>query len=1351
MTLQWQKSTNGGSTWSDISSATSSTFDETSTIAVTTSYRRKVTDGSAAVEYSNTLTITVNSKPDISLSTGNVGCFGGNNGSINTTISSGTSPFTYGWTASSFTASTKDISSLTAKTYTLIVTDNNSCKDTASSTVTEPAAALSLSNSSQTNVLCFGNTTGAVTVSASGGTSPYEYKIGSGSYSSSATFSTLAAGSYTITAKDANGCTQTLSVTITQPSAAISVTAVASTNISCNAGTDGTITITATGGSTKKYSIDNGSTFQSSNVFTGLAAGTYTIVVSDNNNCSGSFASGVSASVTLTQPNAISVTAVAFINPSCKTANDGSITITANGGNTLSYSIDNGATYQSSNIFSGLGIGSYTVKVRDSKSCSVSYGSVNTTITLSNGDITKPNVLTKNYDAYLNNSGAITISYSNVNNGSTDNCEINAIYLDDSTFDCTNIGANTVTLTVTDIAGNTDTKTATVTVYDTISPMPKAKNLVVYLDATGHVNITAAQANNASTDNCSIKSLSLSKSNFSCADTGVNNSIKFTATDYSNNTAYTFFNVRVYDTISPMPKAKNLVVYLDATGNVSITAAQANNASTDNCSIKTLSLSKSNFSCADTGVNNSIKFTATDYSNNTAYTFFNVRVYDTISPMPKAKNLVVYLDATGNVSITAAQANNASTDNCSIKTLSLSKSNFSCADTGVNTGIIFTAIDYSNNQSYTTFNVTVWDTIKPTIVVKTAVVYLDTAAKAKLTRAIFTVSTNDNCGVIDTTLSRYEVTLADTGWTDIDVWVTDKNKNTTGPIRTKVLVLIADSDNDSIPDYIEGSKDFDGDGVFDFADMDSDNDGILDVVENEGKDSLIDWDVDGKPNYKDLDTDNDGIDDVIEVSGSDSDFDGIAGTGAATVDSNGVPTIASGGYKEIFTDSDSQPDYKDLDADDDSILDSIEKGSTNNPVDTDGDGTGDWRDLDTDNDGIADKTETDVDTDGDGTGDWRDLDTDNDGIADKTETDVDTDGDGTGDWRDLDSDNDTIIDKTETDIDTDGDGTGDWRDLDTDNDGIADKTETDVDTDGDGTGDWRDLDTDNDGIADKTETDVDTDGDGTGDWRDLDTDNDGIADKTETDVDTDGDGTGDWRDLDSDNDGISDKIETDIDTDGDGLGDWRDLDSDNDNISDKIETDIDTDGDGKGDWRDIDSDNDGIIDKIESDIDTDGDGQGDWRDLDSDNDGLLDTKEAGLDPNNPLDTDGDGIYDFRELDSDNDELPDNEEGLSDSKIPNIWIPEGISPNGDGANDILYIKGLANFKNASVTIFNRWGQVVYESGIGYNNANGFDGRYRGNGITINNDGPLPENVYFLVFKSNDASGIIIKQNIYIKAN
>ncbi|MDA0784007.1 MAG: gliding motility-associated C-terminal domain-containing protein [Bacteroidetes bacterium] len=108
--------------------------------------------------------------------------------------------------------------------------------------------------------------------------------------------------------------------------------------------------------------------------------------------------------------------------------------------------------------------------------------------------------------------------------------------------------------------------------------------------------------------------------------------------------------------------------------------------------------------------------------------------------------------------------------------------------------------------------------------------------------------------------------------------------------------------------------------------------------------------------------------------------------------------------------------------------------------------------------------------------------------------------------------------------------------------------------------------------------------------------------------------------------------------------------------------------------------------------------------------------------------------------------------MTDSKIPNIWIPEGISPNGDGINDILYIKGLANYKNSSVTIFNRWGQVMYESGNGYNNANGFDGHYKGNGRILMSSGePLPENIYFIIFKSNDNRNLVIQQNIYIKAN
>jgi gliding motility-associated-like protein len=677
------------------------------------------------------------------------------------------------------------------------------------------------------------------------------------------------------------------------------------------------------------------------------------------------------------------------------------------------------------------------------------------------------------------------------------------------------------------------------------------------------------------------------------------------------------------------------------------------------------------------------------------------------------------------------------------------------------------ATDYSGNSAFASYNVTVLDTMKPVVVTKTHTVWLDTAAKASMVNVDVIASITDNCGTIDTLCSQYNFTLNDTGWVNIDVYVTDKNGNVTGPVPTKVLVLIRDSDNDSIPDYIEGSDDKDGDGVFDFMDLDSDNDGILDVVENEGKDYLLDLDLDGTPDYKDLDTDNDGIDDVIEVDGNDPDFDGVAGNGPAVVDANGVPTVANGGYPEVFTDADALPDYKDLDADDDGILDSVERGPSKDPVDTDSDGTRDWRDLDSDNDGISDQIETDIDTDGDGTGDWRDLDTDNDGISDQIETDVDTDGDGTGDWRDLDSDNDGISDQIETDRDTDGDGTGDWRDLDTDNDGLGDDIETDFDTDGDGVGDWRDLDVDNDGILDMIEnerqsTELDLDGDGTPNYKDLDTDDDTIDDIIEVDgsdpdldgiagtgapvvdangvpviaaggyaeIFTDADALPDYKDIDADEDGILDWIERGptkfpVDTDSDGKGDWRDLDSDNDGISDEIETDIDTDGDGVGDWRDLDSDDDGISDEIETDVDTDGDGIGDWRDLDSDNDEVDDATEG------TGDRDKNNIPDWRD--------------------PQVFIPEGFSPNGDGTNDVLYIKGLKNYPQAKLTVFNRWGQIVYESPRGYQND--WDGVYNGKTFSIG-QGPLPENVYFLLFEFNGTGEPQfikdpISGNLYIK--
>ena len=201
----------------------------------------------------------------------------------------------------------------------------------------------------------------------------------------------------------------------------------------------------------------------------------------------------------------------------------------------------------------------------------------------------------------------------------------------------------------------------------------------------------------------------------------------------------------------------------------------------------------------------------------------------------------------------------------------------------------------------------------------------------------------------------------------------------------------------------------------------------------------------------DPDTDGDGISDSRETAigsdpnNADSDGDGI---GDAIEAHGGVATD---------TDHDGTPDVMDLDSDNDSILDAVEKGPTSTPVDTDSDGTPDYRDLDSDADGYLDATEKSLDTDQDGTPDFRDLDSDGDTIPDLAEAGPngaqprDTDGDGVADFRDLDSDGDTLSDVSEGIVDTDNDGVPNYLDLDSDNDCVFDATEAAPKTQTDGT------------------------------------------------------------------------------------------------------------------------------------------------------------------------------------------------------------------------------------------------------------------------------------------------------------
>src|SRR5204863_274226 len=243
----------------------------------------------------------------------------------------------------------------------------------------------------------------------------------------------------------------------------------------------------------------------------------------------------------------------------------------------------------------------------------------------------QPTMFTKNITVQLNAAGAVTISPNDVNNGSYDACSIINYSLSKSTFNCSNIGPNTVTLKATDANGNTATANATVTVEDKVAPIALAKNITAQITQGGDAIITASQVNNGSYDACGGVTLSLSKYTFYCENIGPNTVI-LTATDASGNTASASAIVTVEDHFPPTMFTKNITVQLDATGSATITHPDIDNGSYDACGIANYSLSKNTFNCGNVGPN-SVTLKATDANGNTATASAVVTVEDKIKPV----------------------------------------------------------------------------------------------------------------------------------------------------------------------------------------------------------------------------------------------------------------------------------------------------------------------------------------------------------------------------------------------------------------------------------------------------------------------------------------------------------------------------------------------------------------------------------------------------------------------------------------------------------------------------------------------------------------------------------------------
>lgn len=281
-----------------------------------------------------------------------------NNGSVTVSASGGTPSYNYALGAVSNTTGT--FTGLASGTYNVTATDANGCTKTLVVSVTSTVAPTA-SIASQQPVSCFGGVNGSAIIGMNGGTAPYTFSLNGGASQPSNVFNNLAAGSYTATVTDANGCAATVPLIITQPTQLTYTTAI--TNVSCFGQCNGQVQITPSGGTGPyDYSHDNGLTFTLANPITNLCAGNVELVVRDSKGCL------TNSMVTVTQPAALSAT-FTKVDPVCNGSCDGSITLTATGGTpAYSYSLNNGAS-QASNVIPNVCGGTQNVKITDAHGC----------------------------------------------------------------------------------------------------------------------------------------------------------------------------------------------------------------------------------------------------------------------------------------------------------------------------------------------------------------------------------------------------------------------------------------------------------------------------------------------------------------------------------------------------------------------------------------------------------------------------------------------------------------------------------------------------------------------------------------------------------------------------------------------------------------------------------------------------------------------------------------------------------------------------------------------------------------------------------------------------------------------
>jgi len=406
-------------------------------------------------------------------------CAGNQNGNLSAAGTGGALPYHFLWNTG---APGSDLMNLGCGTYTVTLSDAMGCTVAGTETLPCPDA-VQIDSIVPTSVACFGNTNGVVSVYAQGGTGALSFLWSDPNVQPGPTASNLAAGAYTITVSDANGCSATASATVVQPPMlSVSTTATA---VSCFGGNDGAVQSMTTGG-TPLYQY-NWNVPTSAPDLTNLPAGSYALTVTDARGCT-----AVAVPAIVGQPaGPVQVTAIQT-RQSCIGSSDGEAGATAIGGNGSPYTF----TWNNNHIGptpTGLGVGTYTVTASDAKGCTGTQ-----TVAIAEWDSIKVNVafILPSCSGVADGQAAVNQVIGGAGNASFDNYSFfwNIPNTGDTIYVNGLAGNQTYTLTVTDQTGCSAVFSYPLEDAQSVVPVVQATNITCFGLENGGVQVVSVQS-----------------------------------------------------------------------------------------------------------------------------------------------------------------------------------------------------------------------------------------------------------------------------------------------------------------------------------------------------------------------------------------------------------------------------------------------------------------------------------------------------------------------------------------------------------------------------------------------------------------------------------------------------------------------------------------------------------------------------------------------------------------------------------------------------------------------------------------------------------------------------------------